>query len=77
MTTAKKRALTQKAALIKRQLNLVARISLTPPRLYIGPTRAMIRGADPTKYSTGPVPICRQHGHPLKWCIVCAVRRGR
>jgi hypothetical protein len=67
---------TQKAALIKRQLDLVAGIPLTPPRLYIGPARDKVLGTDPTKYYTGPIPRCRPHGQPLKWCLICAARRG-
>jgi hypothetical protein len=77
MTADKKRALAQKATLIKRQLSIVAGIPLTPPRLYLGPTRVMVRGEDPTKFSTGPLLLCRPHGQPLKWCVVCAERRKR
>jgi len=73
----KKRALTPKEALIKRQLKQVAGIPLTPPRLYIGPFRDRVLGTDPTKYYTGPVRLCREHGQPLKWCLVCAERQKR
>lgn len=54
---------TQRAALIKRQLDLIAGISATPPKLFIGPTRTMVRGADPTKFSTGPIALC-EHQQP-------------
>jgi len=73
----KKRALAQKTTMIKRQLDLVAGIPLTPPRLYIGTFRDMVLGTDPTKYSTGPMRLCREHGQPLKWCLVCVERRRR
>jgi hypothetical protein len=66
----------QRAALIKRQIELVAGIPLTPPRLYIGPTRTAVLRADPTKYTAEPIRLC-QHGHPRKWCVVCAERRGQ
>ena len=71
MTATKKRSLARKA-LIKRQLDLVGGIPVTPPRLYIGRDLAMVLRTDPTKYSTGPVQLCRPHGQPLKWCVVCA-----
>ncbi len=57
--------------------NLIAGIPLKPPRVYIAPTPVTVRGEDPTKYSTGPVPLCQQHRQPLLWCLVCAERRGR
>jgi hypothetical protein len=72
-----KRSLTAKEILIKRQLDLVAGIPLTPPCLYIGPFRDRVLGTDPTKYYTGPIPRCREHGQPLKWCLVCTERRKR
>ena len=65
------------AALIKRQLDLVAGYSAGPPRLYIGPVRDKVLRADPTKYSTGPIARCREHGWPAKWCVLCAARDGR
>lgn len=73
--TKQKRALAQKAAMIKRQIDLVAGIPARPPRLYIGPIRASVLKADPTKYSTGPIRLCSPHGQPAKWCVVCAERR--
>jgi hypothetical protein len=71
----KKRDLTPRAAMIKRQLDLLHRVA-SPPPLYIGPTRDKILGADPTKYTIAPIRLC-QHGHPARWCVVCADRRGR
>ena len=76
MMGAKKR-LSPKDFLIKRQLDQVAGIPLTPPRLYIGPFRDRVLGTDPTKYYVGAVRTCREHGQPLKWCLVCAERVGR
>lgn len=66
----------QRAALIKRELDRVAGYPTTPPRVYIAPTRTMIRGENPTTFSTGPLRLCQPHGQPAKWCLVCARQRG-